>query len=84
LTARSILPERLTAAAAAALGGDDFRINRDSVLIDPLTIYVPDLRAPADAALLPLEHKTVTVGYVDHDGKLQMGPAKFVWPVACP
>jgi len=84
LTVRSILPEKLAAAAAAGLGGDDFRVNRDSVIVDPLTIYVPDLQSPADAASLPLDRKTVIVGYVDQGGKLQLGPAKFVWPVACP
>lgn len=70
----------------ALLSGDggEFRINGDSVLMDPLTIYVPDLRSPQDAPGLPAERKRVVAGYVDANGLVRPGESKAVWPVACP
>ena len=63
--------------------GGEFRINGDSVLMDPLTIYVPDLRSPGDAPGLPAERKRVVAGYVGGDGLVRLGDSKTVWPVAC-
>jgi hypothetical protein len=53
-------------------------------MVDPLTIYVPDLRSPADAAALTPEQKRLTIASVAADGTLRPAEARSVWPVACP
>lgn len=80
LTVRLLTPE---GARRAAAGGDEFRPLRDSIIVDPLTVHVPGLRAPADAARFPPERKLLRVATVDATGKLRPPDALSVWPVAC-
>lgn len=81
LTLRAVADDKL---ALLKGGGDRFRVTGDAVLIDPLTIYVPDLGSPSEAVGLPAEQKRITVGYVGGNGLVQPSRAKAVWPVACP
>jgi murein DD-endopeptidase MepM/ murein hydrolase activator NlpD len=81
LTLRWVAEDKVPLLAGA---GGDFRINGDSSLIDPLTIYVPGLRAPPEAIGLPADRKQVTVGYVDKGGRALPAGAQAVWPVGCP
>lgn len=67
----------------AASGGGDFRLLRDSIIVDPLTVYVPGLRAPGDAATLPADRKVLRVATVDDAGTPRPADAASVWPVAC-
>ncbi len=80
LTLRAVAGDKLNLLES---GGDQFRIPRDSVLMDPLTIYLPELGSPAEAMGLPEERKRITVGYVGGDGLIQPSGSKSVWPVAC-
>jgi murein DD-endopeptidase MepM/ murein hydrolase activator NlpD len=80
LTVRALTPESARRAAA----GGEIRILGDSVMVDPLTIYVPDLRSPADAAALTPKQKRLTIASVAADGTLRPAEARSVWPVACP
>lgn len=75
----------LTAQGAqrAASGSGDFRLLRDSIIVDPLTVYVPGLRMPGDAAALPADRKVVRVATVDGGGIPRPADAPSVWPVAC-
>lgn len=81
LTVRAIPADKV----ALALGPEEgFSVVRDSIQIDPLTLYVPGLRAPGDAQTLPAERKQLVVGYVDAGGVVRPSSARTVWPVACP
>lgn len=80
LTVRLLTPE---GARRVMAGGDEFRLLRDSIIVDPLTVYVPGLRAPADAAQLPPERKVLRVATVDAAGKLRPPDALSAWPAAC-
>lgn len=80
LTVRLLTPE---GARRVTAGGDEFRLLRDSIIVDPLTVYVPGLQAPADAAQLPPERKLLRVATVDASGKTRPADAHSVWPVAC-
>lgn len=81
LTVRALTDDGLK---LAATGSGEFRILRDTVMVDPLTVYVPGIAAPADAANLPGERKTVTIAHVDLKGTLRSADSRLVWPVACP
>ena len=67
----------------AASGSGDFRLLRDSIIVDPLTVYVPGLRGPGDAATLPADRKVLRVATVDYVGASRPADAPSVWPVAC-
>ena len=67
----------------AASGSGDFRLLRDSIIVDPLTVYVAGLRTPGDAALLPTDKKVLKVATVDPTGMPRPADAPSVWPVAC-
>ena len=69
---------------ARLVAGDGFRIEEDSLLVDPLTIYVPGLASPAEAALLPEGRKKLTVAHMSAWGEVRPADARAVWPVACP
>ena len=79
LTVRLLTPEGVERVA-----GDEFRLLRDTVLVDPLIIYLPGLMNPADAAALPEAAKRVPVAHVDAAGAARPSGALAVWPVACP
>jgi len=81
LTVRAIAADKIALAAGPESG---FSIVRDSIQIDPLTLYVPGLRSPGEAADLPAERKQVVVGYVGAGGVVRPPAARTVWPVACP
>ena len=67
----------------AASGSGDFRLLRDSIIVDPLTVYVAGLRTPGDAALLPTDKKVLKVATVDPTGMPRPADAPSVWPVDC-
>ncbi len=67
----------------AASGSGDFRLLRDSIIVDPLTVYVPGLRSPGDAAALPADKKVVRVATADGAGMPRPADAPSAWPVAC-
>ena len=73
----------LEGAQRAAANSSEFRLLRDSIIVDPLTIYVPGLRAPAEAAGLASDKKVLKVASVDSDGRPRPPDALSVWPVAC-
>ncbi len=81
LTVRALTDDGLKLASA---GSGEFRILRDTVMVDPLTVYMPGIAAPADTARLPEERKTVTIAHVDLKGTSRPAGARLVWPVACP
>jgi murein DD-endopeptidase MepM/ murein hydrolase activator NlpD len=66
-----------------ASNSGEFRLLRDSIIVDPLTVYVPGLRAPADAAALAPDRKILRVATVDDAGRPRPAEASSVWPVAC-
>jgi len=80
LTIRLLTPDGVQRAAGNAA---EFRLLRDSIIVDPLTVYVPGLRTPADAAALPPDRKVLRVASVDQAGRPQPAEARSVWPVAC-
>lgn len=80
LTVRLLTQE---GARRVTAGGEEFRLLRDTIIVDPLVIYVPGLRAPAEAAQLPPERKVLRVAIVDASGALRPPDAPSVWPVAC-
>lgn len=79
LTVRAISPD-----AVRIVELEEFRILRDTMIIDPLTIYVPRLSSPDDAASLPTDKKRLVVPYVNAQGQITPDRAPLVWPVACP
>lgn len=79
LTVRVVAPE-----AASIVDTEDFRLLRDTAIVDPLVIYVPRLASPEDAAALPAAQKRLSVPYVNAQGKAIPEGAAQVWPVACP
>lgn len=81
LTVRSIAADKIALAVGPESG---FSIVRDSIQIDPLTVYVPGLRSPGEAADLPAERKQVVVAYVGAGSVVRPASARAVWPVACP
>jgi len=80
LTVRLLTAEGVQRAAS---GSGDFRLLRDSIIVDPLTVYVPGLRTPGDAAALPADKKVLRVATVDRAGTPRPAGAPSVWPVAC-
>jgi murein DD-endopeptidase MepM/ murein hydrolase activator NlpD len=80
LGVRALTPDGTERAAASS---GDFRMMRDSILVDPLTVYVPGLKAPADAAALPADRKVLRIASVDAQGRPMPADARVVWPVAC-
>ena len=80
LTVRLLTPE---GAQRATTNPDEFRLLRDSIIVDPLTVYVPGLRTPGDAAQLPPDKKVLRVATVDDSGRPNPPDARSVWPVAC-
>lgn len=69
---------------ARLVAGDEFRIVEDSLLVDPLTMYVPGLARPAEAASLPEDRKKLAVAHMNARGEVRPAEARAVWPVACP
>jgi murein DD-endopeptidase MepM/ murein hydrolase activator NlpD len=69
--------------AERAASGGDLRLTRDSIVVDPLIVFVPGLRAPEDAAALAPEAKVLRVATVDDAGVPFPADARSVWPVAC-
>lgn len=61
----------------------EFAMNRDTTIIDPLTIYVPGVTTPTAADALAADAKRLTVAHVDGSGMIQPSAARFVWPVTC-
>ncbi len=80
LTVRALSEDGLKAESP---GISERRVLRDSVIVDPLIVYVPGLAGPTDAAKLPPERKTVTVAHVDFKGTLRPPNARVFWPVPC-
>ena len=80
LTVRAV-PEDKAAMATGAR--DEFVIVRDSIQIDPLVVFLPDLPSLGDVKNLPPERRQLTIGYVDAVGGVQPTSAHAVWPVAC-
>lgn len=70
-------------AALVEQTGEAFAIARDSIQIDPLTLYVPDLRSPPEVLELPVERRKIVVGHVDSRGLVRPATARLIWPVAC-
>lgn len=81
LTVRMIPDDKLPLVENAA---GEFLINRDTVIIDPLSIYIPGIKAPGDDDALSNEARQLSIAYVDGAGSVQPPSAGFVWPVACP
>lgn len=64
-------------------GTGEFRIARDSVMVDPLIVYVPGIVSPTNAASLPPERRSVSIAHVDLKGVLRPPGVHVVWPVTC-
>ena len=79
LTVRLLTAEGVRRAAS----GGDFRLLRDSIIVDSLTVYIQGLRTPGDAAALPSDKKVLRVATVDRAGTPRPAGAPSVWPVAC-
>jgi hypothetical protein len=62
---------------------NEFWIGRDTTIIDPLTLYIPNIKVPGDGTSLIGDKSKLSVAYVDSSGKIIPPTAKFVWPVAC-
>ncbi len=80
LTLRTIHDDKLPSVDKA---GSEFLINRDTTIIDPLTIYIPNIRTPSDGDVLASDARQLSVGYIDGNGMVFPASARFVWPVAC-
>ena len=80
LTLRAIHDDKLPAVGKA---DGEFQLNRDTTIIDPLTIYIPNLKTPADGNVLANDARQLSVGYTDDNGRVFPALARFVWPVAC-
>ena len=80
LTVRLLSPEGAQRAAASP---GEFRLLRDSTIVDPLTIYVPGLGTPGEAAGLAPDRKVVKIASVDSGGTPRPADALSAWPVAC-
>lgn len=80
LTLRAIHEHKLPLVDQA---NGEFLMGRDTTIIDPLTIYIPNLKTPTDGDALAGDVRQLAVGYVDGSGKVFPAAARFVWPVAC-
>lgn len=81
LTLRVIHQDKLSSMDKA---GGAFLINRDTTIIDPLTVYIPNIKTPSDGDGLASDARKLSVGYIDGNGMVSPASARFVWPVVCP
>ena len=80
LTIRFIHDDKI---GLAAQKKNEFLIGRDTTIIDPLILYIPNIKVPGDSTSLVGDKRKLSVAYVDSSGKIIPPTAKFVWPVAC-
>ncbi len=54
-----------------------------SHIIDPVVIYIPNLKDVEEIGRLPVDRKTVPIPYITEDGSRRPAGSRLVWPVRC-